>query len=148
MKWPDIVITFILAFVSFYIFYDTGTYPEPIVPGAPGAALFPRTLALMLLILSLILFIKALRRKTGQRVQLNWQAIGKIGLSLILAIAFWALLNVWDIFIMMPILLVSIMVIMGERRIKTTITVAIIFDVFIYVVFYRIFHVMLPTIYF
>ena len=148
MKWSDIVISFILIGMSLYIFYETSFYPEALVPDAPGAALFPRVLAGALLCLSAILFVRGVRRRTDVRGGLVWLAAGKIVLSLGLAIIFWALLSVLDIFILMPLFLASIMVIMGERRIKTIILVPIVFDLFIYVVFYRIFHVKLPTVYF
>ena len=148
MKWSDIAISFILVGISVYIFYETNFYPEPIVPGAPGATLFPRVLAGSLLCLSAVLFVQGVRGGTGAQKGLTWLAVGKILLSLGLAVLFWALLSIWDIFILMPLLLASIMVIMGEKRIRTIIAVPIIFDIFIYVVFYRIFGVMLPTIYF
>jgi hypothetical protein len=148
MKRADRVIALILIGVSSYIFYDTSFYPEPLVPGAPGAAYFPRGLAYVLLVLAGLLLIQSWRAKKEEETQMGWSVLWKLGLTFILAAAFIFLLDVWDTFILIPILLAAVMVIMGERRIRSIVAVPLIFDLFIYVVFYRIFHVQLPTLYF
>ncbi|MDH4268087.1 MAG: tripartite tricarboxylate transporter TctB family protein [Deltaproteobacteria bacterium] len=148
MKRADVVMGCLLIGVTGYILYETNFYPSPIVPGAPGPAYFPRGLACTLLLLAVVLFVQGLRAKeegdTGMRGQVVW----KLGCTLILIVTYLALLEIWDTFILTPLLLAPIMVIMGERRIQSIIAVPLIFDLFIYAVFYRIFHVQFPTIYF
>ena len=134
--------------LSIYIFYETSFYPEPFVQGAPGASAFPNVLASCLVVLSVILFIKGLRNKKEIEDVTNWKPFGKICIDLILIIAFLMLLDIWDIFILLPLLLATTMVIMGEKSIKAIIALPLIFDLFVYTVFYKMFNVMLPTIYF
>jgi hypothetical protein len=144
----DRVIALILIGVSSYIFYETSSYPEPIVPGAPGAAYFPRGLAYVLLALAVLLLTQSWRARKEEATGMRWSVLWKLGLTFILAAAFIYLLDVWEPFILIPILLAAVMVIMGERRIRSIVAVPLIFDLFIYVVFYRIFHVQIPTLYF
>lgn len=79
---------------------------------------------------------------------MEWRVVWKLGLTLFLAAGFIFLFEIWDTFILIPLLLGPIMVIMGERKIRTIIAVPLMFDLFIYVVFYRLFNVQIPTFYF
>jgi len=148
LKKADLAIACSLTALCIYILNETSFYPAPIVEDSPGAGLFPNVLAICLIVLSIILFINGLRKRIEDTDSTNWKALGKIGLSATLIIAFLVVLHFWDIFILIPLLLAPIMVIMGERNVKAIIALPIIFDLFVYVVFYRIFKVMLPTIYF
>lgn len=148
MKLSDLVIALLLIALSGYIFYETSSYPEPFVQGAPGASVFPNVLASCLIVLSVILFINGFRDKKESTGITDWKALGKIGIDLALVIVFLVVLEAFDIFILMPLLLAATMIIMGEKSIKAVIALPLIFDLFVYVVFYRMFHVMLPTIYF
>ncbi|MBN2570141.1 MAG: tripartite tricarboxylate transporter TctB family protein [Deltaproteobacteria bacterium] len=148
MKKADLVISSLLMAVSIYIFYETSSYPEPLIEGAPGASLFPNVLALCLVILSVILFINGFLHKKVIEETTNWKMVGKVGIDLVLIIIFLIFLDIWDVFIMMPLLLGATMIIMGEKSIKAIIAVPLIFDLFVYAVFYKMFNVMLPTIYF
>ncbi len=151
MKRADQVISFVLIGICAYIFYETSFYPESIVPEAPGASYFPRGLAAVLLLLAAFLFIQG--RRAGKEVKkeegkMQWPAVWKLGLTLLLAAGFITLFEIWDTFILIPLLLAPIMVIMGERKIRTIVAVPLMFDLFIYVVFYRLFNVQIPTFYF
>jgi hypothetical protein len=151
MKRADQVISLILIGVCAYIFYETSFYPEPIVPEAPGAAYFPRGLAAALILLAAFLFIQGwLPGKGAQKeeAKMQWPAVWKMGLTLLLSAGFIASFEILDTFILIPLLLAPIMVIMGERKIRSIIAVPLMFDLFIYVVFYRLFHVQIPTFYF
>jgi len=144
----DLITACLLIVLSIYIFHETSLYPEPFIEGAPGASAFPNVLAFCLIVLSVILIIDSFRHKSERVDSTNWKAIAKISIDLILIIAFLVILEFWDIFILMPLLLAATMFIMGEKSIKAIILLPLAFDLFVYVVFYRMFHVMLPTIYF
>ena len=58
-----------------------------------------------------------------------------------------AVVGYWDLVYPLPILLGCVMILMGERKVLAIIAIPIMFDVFAYVVFYRIFNIMPPTVY-
>ena len=147
-KWAEISISVILAAVSVYIILEASSFPEAMTPGSPGPALFPRLLALTLLFLSTLLFLQDVRGKTDAPRPIGWRRASRVGLLLSLIVAFLLLVDAWDTYILLPILLASTMFLMGERRIWLIATVPLLFDLFVYVVFYRIFNIQLPTVYF
>lgn len=154
MKKADLVIAILLIGLSAYVFYEASGFPKSIVAGAPSASRFPFVLATLLLILSIILFVQAtgLLSKTkaveDPKEKINWKALGKIAIAIICISAFLVLAETIDIFILIPLLLLSIMLLMGERNVIALIAVPVCFDLFVFFVFYKTFGVALPTIYF
>ena len=66
-------------------------------------------------------------------------------LALLLVIGFLLGVKTLGVFLLLPPLLGGVMAIMGERRPGTLVAVPLLFDLFVYVVFYRVFSVDLPT---
>jgi putative tricarboxylic transport membrane protein len=144
---PGSIIAVLLVALSGSVLYATSSYPEPMVRGDPGPALFPRILACILILLAVLLFISSLKTKETTP-RLSWRMMKRPLVVLLLLIAFVAAVDYWDTFILLPILLASVMMVMGERKLRMLIGVPLCFDAFVYLVFYRIFHIMLPTVYF
>jgi hypothetical protein len=150
----DMVIAVLMIGLGAYVFYEALSFPVSIVDGAPGAGRLPMFLGSLLFILSLILFIQStgfFKQKTAEKREneiVNWKALGKILIGIFCTILYLVLLEDIDIFILIPFLLLSIMLLMGERNITALIAVPICFNLFVFIVFYKIFGVALPTIYF
>lgn len=134
--------------LAIYVYIETGDYPESLMRSAPGPAFFPRLLAMILGGLALILAGRALAGSTSPGDVTSREGLGKICLSLAVLVGFLLSLPYGDIFLTLPLLLASVMAIMGERRWSVLLTAPLLFDLFVYVVFYRFFSVDLPTVYF
>ena len=145
---PGIVISILLGALSVSVFYATGSYPEPMIPGDPGPALIPRLLAGIIFALAVLLFVSTLRESKTESHPFRWRIVKKPLATLFLIVVFVAVVGYWDTFILLPILLACVMLLMGERKVLPLIAIPILLDVFMYVIFYRIFHIMLPTVYF
>lgn len=143
----DRVISVTLAGVATYVLFEARSYPPSLVPASPGPGLFPSLLAVVLLVLGALLWIRSTRgpRETekteGGSVRRPLIALGVI-------VVFTAILESTDMFLTLPLLLAAIMWLMGERRAVSLVVTPLLFDVFVYVVFYRTFGVPFPTVVF
>lgn len=137
----------LLALAAF-VFVETADYPGSLVRGAPGPAFFPRVLAGALAVLAAAMALTAARGEAGEVGAAGGEApggTGRIVLSLTLVVAFVAGVGTLGFFVLLPPLLACVMAIMGERRPAMLVAAPLLFDLFVYVVFYRIFAVDLPT---
>lgn len=148
MRRPDAIVSLLLLGISSYVFYETASYPEPIVPGSPGPALYPRVVASLIAVSSVALFVQSVRETRRNGTPAAPLGLARMWLSVSLIMLFLFIAPHWDTFVLLPLLMSSIMAIMGERRFKTILATALVFDLFVYVVFYRVFGVPLPTVYF
>lgn len=149
-KW-DVVASGILAAVSTGVFVETRDYPASSVAGAPGPAFFPRILAGVLLLLALLLVVQALlggSDASSKKKRLGAAESKKIAGTIAISTVFVAFLAVGDFYLMAPLLLAGVMVIMGERTWWKLVVVPLAFDGFVYLVFFRLFGVMLPSVIF
>lgn len=137
----------VLAAVAASIFVETAGYPASLVPGAPGPAFFPRFLAVILGLLAVLLAVRAFRRD-GEAASApvgSEGAAGRITAVFLMVVVFLAAVGALGFFVLLPPLLAGVMAVMGERRIGALLAVPLLFDLFVYVVFYRLFSVDLPT---
>lgn len=135
-----------LLAVATGVFVETAGYPGSLVPSAPGPAFFPRFLAGGLVILSLLLGVGALRRDAPDGDG-EVEGLGRIVLSLVLVVGFVLGVGSLGFFLLLPPLLGGVMAIMGERRPGMLVAVPLLFDLFVYAVFFRLFSVDLPTLF-
>ncbi len=143
----DAVTAAVFVAAGLYVLMETWSYPGSPVAGAPGPAFFPQLLAGCLIVLSLSMAASALRaRKSGADDTIEWKGLRKISIVAALCIAYLALLQVWDFYLLTPPLLAAIMVIMEERRVRYLIMVPIGFVLFVYLLFHRAFGVELPSV--
>jgi len=140
----DLVTAGVLLALALGVVAETGGYPGSLVPGAPGPAFFPRFLAAALALLALLLGAQALRG--GRRAEVPaTEGLGRTVLALLLVVGFLLGVESLGVFLLLPPLLGGVMAIMGERRPGMLVAVPLLFDLFVYVVFYRVFSVDLPT---
>lgn len=145
---PDLVTAAVLLAVAAGVFVETAGYPGSLVPGAPGPAFFPRFLAGGLGVLALLLAWGALRaHRAGEDEGEGRGGLARIGLSLVLVVVFLLAVGTAGFFLLLPPLLAAVMAVMGERRPWALVGVPLLFDLFVYVVFYRLFSVDLPTLF-
>lgn len=141
---PELITAAVLLVLAVGVVAETAGYPGSLVPGAPGPAFFPRFLAAGLALLALLLGGGALRGADRGEVPAT-EGPGRTVLALLLVIGFLLGVEALGVFLLLPPLLGGVMAIMGERRPGMLVTVPLLFDLFVYVVFYRLFSVDLPT---
>lgn len=161
-----------LCAVAAVVAADTLSYPPSLVPGAPGPAFFPRLLAGLLFALGLVLAARAWRDDHGA-VEPDAGAAEREGRSperargdggsrpagspagrlevvrvaggvTAIAAFLWLAPRI-DTFALLPVLVASLMALMGERRAVPLLAVPLGFTLFVYLVFHRAFGVILPT---
>ena len=157
----------LLAVVGAAVLLDSRGYPPSLAEGAPGPAFFPRLLAVLLIACAAWLAIRALRgaRETGSgggsgagpsRGNVASDSAPGVGagsrvrrLQLWIAVA-WiaAFLLVWPrlgTVLSVPLLVVGLMWLTGERSWRILVSVPLAFAGFIYLVFMVLLGVPLPT---
>ena len=148
----DVIISILLTLLSAYVLYEALGYPEPMVDGAPGTARFPNLLAGLLLFLSALLCMGAIRgtkSDTGvAKKPINIKSQLKILIAIGIILVFLIFAETVEFFILLPLMLLAMMLLMGEQSKISLVTVPVCFTLFVYIVFYKIFGVALPTIYF
>ena len=144
----DQVAAGVLLVVAGYVWIETAGYPGSLISGAPGPAFFPRLLAVLTAGLALLLGERAVRgTSTAGREVTGGEAI-RVGGAVLLLVGFRVLLGRLGTFLLLPPLLAAVMLLMGERSMLALAGVPLLFDVFVYLVFYRFFSVDLPTVLF
>ena len=153
----------LLAAVGAAVLLDSRGYPPSLVEGAPGPAFFPRLLAVLLIACAAWLAIRAWRGareggsgagrsrgnvasdsapgpETGSRVRRLglWVAVAWIAAFLLVWPRLGTVLSV-------PLLVVGLMWLTGERSWRTLVSVPLAFAGFIYLVFMVLLGVPLPT---
>ena len=152
--------TGLLAAVGAAVLIDSRGYPPSLAEGAPGPAFFPRLLAVVLIACAAWLAIRAWRgaRNAGSGSGSAGGSGGESGagaggrirrLGLWIAVA-WiaAFLLVWPrlgTVLSVPLLVVGLMWLTGERSWRTLVSVPLAFAGFIYLVFMVLLGVPLPT---
>ena len=136
--------TGLLAAVGAAVLLDSRGYPPSLAEGAPGPAFFPRLLAVLLIACAAWLAIRGWRRgsgeEAGRRIPLLgvWIAVAWIAAFLLV----WPWLGT---VLSVPILVVGLMWLTGERSWRTLVSVPLAFAGFIYLVFMVLLGVPLPA---
>ena len=138
----------LLAAVGAAVLLDSRGYPPSLAEGAPGPAFFPRLLAVLLIACAAWLAIRAWRgaRERGSGAGAG-SRVRRLGLWVAVA---WiaAFLLVWPrlgTVLSVPLLVVGLMWLTGERSWRTLVSVPLAFAGFIYLVFMVLLGVPLPT---
>lgn len=134
----------LLAAAGAAVLLDSRGYPPSLTEGAPGPAFFPRLLAVLLIACAAWLALRAWRKgsgaKAGTRIRLPgvWIAVTWIAAFLLV----WPLLGT---VLSVPLLVVGLMWLTGERSWRTLVSVPLAFAGFIYLVFMVLLGVPLPA---
>ena len=138
----------LLAVVGAAVLLDSRGYPPSLAEGAPGPAFFPRLLAVLLIACAAWLAIRAWRGagERGSGVGAG-SRVRRLGLWVAVA---WiaAFLLVWPrlgTVLSVPLLVVGLMWLTGERSWRILVSVPLAFAGFIYLVFMVLLGVPLPT---
>ena len=136
--------TGLLAAIGAAVLLDSRGYPPSLTEGAPGPAFFPRLLAVLLIACAAWLAIRAWRQGSGVEAR---SRIPRLGVWIAVA---WiaAFLLVWPrlgTVLSVPLLVVGLMWLTGERSWRILVTVPLAFAGFIYLVFMVLLGVPLPT---
>ena len=148
MQRVDAAIVIFLVGLAAYVSWATFDYPSSLVANSPGPAFFPRLLSAALGVLAILLAVDARKRISDERPRLRMAELCRVAAMLVLLVAFIMGILEGDTFILLPLLLASTMLLMGERRLGVIVVVPLAFDFFVYVMFFRLLGVKLPTRYF
>ena len=136
--------TGLLAAIGAAVVLDSRSYPPSLTEGAPGPAFFPRLLAVLLIACAVWLAIRAWRK--GSRAEAG-SRIPHLGVWIAVA---WiaAFLLAWPrlgTVLSVPLLVVGLMWLTGERSWRVLVSVPLAFAGFVYLVFMVLLGVPLPA---
>jgi putative tricarboxylic transport membrane protein len=136
------------------VLWDSRTYPASLSRGTPGPAFFPRLLAILLGVAGAVLLIKRYRTRaprdkkssvlpmhSSKKPANKW---GNLGLTIVAIAGFLLVSPQIGTVLALPILVSSLMWLIGERSALLLVTVPLVFSVFVYGVFSVVLGVPLP----
>jgi len=142
----DIVAAICLLLVSFLVFWISKDFP-PSKTGI-GVSTFPKLLAGLLIVFSIVIFIQAIKNSSFSKKETIFKEF-KAGHKLIIAviiilIIYIQTLEVLGFILSSFLLLITLMFIFGERRKIILLVVPLLFSVVLYLVFSKMAMVFLP----
>ena len=143
----NVIVAAGLLVVAGYVVHDARSYPASVVPGSPGPGLFPALVGLLIGLLAVLLLVHSGRFRLNADDTDTGSPVRALA-ALALVLLFVATLESTDVFIGLAALLAAIMWLMGERRPAALVCMPALFDLFVYVVFFRVFGIPLPTVVF
>lgn len=140
----------LLAVAGAAVLLDSRGYPPSLTEGAPGPAFFPRLLAVLLIASAAWLAIRAWRGAREKAADARAEGATRIRRLGVWIAVTWiaAFLLVWPLLgtvLSVPLLVVGLMWLTGERSWRTLVSVPIAFAGFIYLVFMVLLGVPLPA---
>ena len=142
----DIVAAFFLLLVSFFVFWISRSFPSS--KTEIGVSTFPKLLAGVLIIFSIIIIIQAIKNSSFSKKEPIFKEFKK-GHKLIIAviiilIIYIQMLGALGFILSSFLLLIILMFIFGERRKTILLVVPLLFSVVLYIVFSKMAMVFLP----
>ena len=136
--------TGLLAAAGAAVLLDSRGYPPSLTEGAPGPAFFPRLLAALLIACAAWLAIRAWRKGSGESAGTRIQPLG-VWIAVTWIAAFLLAWPRLGTVLSVPLLVVGLMWLTGERSWRTLVSVPLAFAGFIYLVFMVLLGVPLPA---
>lgn len=142
----DIVAAICLLLVSFLVFWISKDFPSS--KTGIGVSTFPKLLAGLLIIFSIVIIIQAIKNSSFSKKEPTFKEFKK-GHKLIIAviiilIIYIQMLEVLGFILSSFLLLITLMFIFGERRKIILLVVPLLFSVILYLVFSKMAMVFLP----
>lgn len=139
----DKLLSTVLLVLSTIIFFYTLDFPLE-------AAIYPRAISVIIFILSLILFIRPQRTKvtTFKSIARGIMRNKNVVFVCLLTLAFVLSINYMGFFGALPIYLIAIQLILGERNIIKILIPTFIVTITIYIIFIMILKIPMPTFWF
>jgi len=144
VKKVDFFVGLALILLSAATWVTAGQFPT-VGDTDVGAGFFPKLIAVVLILLSVVMMALSFRRQTqdgAEEVSTSWS---KIILGFVLTFAFLALIFFTGFYISAPIFLFVFMWLFGYRKPISVVVVAVIVTLFIYLVFEMVLRVPLPA---
>jgi putative tricarboxylic transport membrane protein len=144
VKKVDIFVGLLLIVLSIATWITAGNFPS-VGDTDVGAGFFPRLIASILLVLSLILIASGYRRRGGGDEETGQTSWKRTLLGFVCTFAFLALICLCGFFLSTPVFLLGFMWLLGYRKPVPTVAVAVLVTLFIYLVFEKVLQVPLPA---
>jgi hypothetical protein len=146
---PDMIAGAVLLGLAVFVYIETLGFPTKVfLPGVPLAYFFPRIIAGLLGLLSIVLIISGIRAKHEAPQAIEWRGIGRVVVVTVLIIVYIILMPRTSFFILTPFLITPVALVMGERDWKRILATVLLFMLMAYFVFFRLLGMAFPTILF
>lgn len=116
MKTGTWIAGLLLLLLASGIWILSASFPPSDIGNTPGPALFPRLVAVMLVVLTVLMWLESVRRDDDSKL-FNWANPGMVrnGQLLVLSIAYCGLLGYVGFLVLTPICLLIMMLLMQRR---------------------------------
>lgn len=142
----DIVAAICLLLVSFLVFWISKDFPSS--KTGIGVSTFPKLLAGLLIIFSIVIIIQAIKNSSFSKKEPTFKEFKKghklIVAVIIILIIYIQMLEVLGFILSSFLLLITLMFVFGERRKRILLLVPLLFSVILYLVFSKMAMVFLP----
>lgn len=147
MKKYNFGISAFILFLSFFIFYKTKDF-DKIVSKAPGAGFWPRILAIVLIILSVLLFIETLLKEkkasSDAPFEFKSKAMKRVYIMIGIFVIYALILYLGGFVIASLLFIPAVMYLLGERNKKKLLGASVIITGIVYFLFTILLHITLP----
>jgi putative tricarboxylic transport membrane protein len=150
MPRANLIISIVLiSFSGFYAYLITGL-PKRNLPNTLGADFMPWVLTICLLLLSVLLLVQSLLKRSAEEEadKISPQQILGMAVLFVIFVAYIVLMNMVGYLVVTPFFIFAMMVISGSRRWAEMVISSVVVTAFVYLVFQFVFRVQLPRVIF
>lgn len=143
----EIITSAIILIGSFFLYWETFKFKGHEVYAKLGPSYWPKFLLILLMGLSVLVAIDALRqRRKGERVKAEIQPLHKVKFLTAIGfiVSYFILLNIFGFILLTPFFLVAFMYLLGERKWVWMIIISVGITLIIIYVFTKAMYVPLP----
>lgn len=145
-EWMELCFAFLVTASTLFLFVRARRYIDKVLlePEEIPPIFFPRVVLLVIFVLSVLVILRIVVRKSTEFVDLNWNGVRRVLIMLAALLVYVLLFKLLGFIVVTTLLMLFLSWYYGNRSWIKLLALAVAFPPLIYFLFTRLFHILLP----